>query len=61
MWRLCVAFGYAGIELLFAVEGLPSSLWHRLRLFAALHMYRMLRCEDQGWSLRSGDSLPKAM
>ena len=38
-----MTFGNAGIELLLAVQGLLSSLWHWLWLFAALHMYRELK------------------
>lgn len=60
-WRLCVAFGNAGVELLFAVEGLLGSLWHRLRLFAALRMYCVLNNKAQGWSLSSGDILLEVM
>ena len=42
MWRLCVTLRNAGIELLLAVQGLLSRLWHWLWLFAALHMYHEL-------------------
>lgn len=51
--HLGMAFGNAGVELLFAVEGFLSSLRHWLRLFAALHICSKLKGANQGCSLSS--------